>query len=488
MLVISSSANSSAITPSSQMDHRWLLPAVGLALIIFLLNILTATRSPTVWNDEVWFADPAVHYLQGHGFTSSAWPGVTDQTPFCSNAPLYSLLLIGWLKVWGISPLAVRSFNFVLAPLGALIAVEAARRHGLIHRRLGAMVILVLLLTGQEVVFAYRSGRYDTLCLFIAELMLLVFTARSQWFRWAIIFFLGIVWPLAALPTAAFAFASALIIIALTGFRWIVELLLVGIGCLIGLAVFFAIILHFHNIEGFRANLQFAHIPTTLAGRLHNIVAGIRVDYSSLWLAFVVIVLALVYWKVRNIRRLAVAGVLAAILIPTIVASSSAFPNYYSWMKFFPLVLCGAAILERLPVTPIQRAIAACLIFLSGFGLPARLLLTVREWRARDYKPLEAFVAEHISKNDVVYADFAPYYPLVKNANRVYLITYSSMPADEKAKVNVLLVRPEDVFKSEEFIPDHWRTVGSYSSMNPHVSRTFGSQLYNLVLLRRSSN
>ena len=64
-----------------------------------VVNLLTASRSPTVWHDEVMFADPALRWVQGKGITSTAWPQAVD-TPAVLNGPLHTVILAGWLSVW----------------------------------------------------------------------------------------------------------------------------------------------------------------------------------------------------------------------------------------------------------------------------------------------------------------------------------------------------------------------------------------------------
>src|SRR5687768_12441274 len=86
--------------------RAWLPWALALCLLVTVANIVTGSRSPTVWIDEVMFCDPAINYLTGRGFTSTAWPVQSREETFAGNAPLYPLMLIPWLKVFGVGPLA----------------------------------------------------------------------------------------------------------------------------------------------------------------------------------------------------------------------------------------------------------------------------------------------------------------------------------------------------------------------------------------------
>jgi hypothetical protein len=96
----------------------------------FVVNLITLERSPTVWRDEVMFTEPAVRFLQGHGFTATSWEA-SPQLPAVFNGPLYSLLLIPWLKLWGIGPVATRSLGLGLGGLACFWLWRLCRRRGL---------------------------------------------------------------------------------------------------------------------------------------------------------------------------------------------------------------------------------------------------------------------------------------------------------------------------------------------------------------------
>src|SRR2546428_3368047 len=85
---------------------------IGLLLAFLVVNLLTSTRYPYVWIDEVMYSDPAVNLYLGNGLTSTAWY-VQSSHEFCAgNVPLHSLLLYLWLKLFGFSILAARRLNY----------------------------------------------------------------------------------------------------------------------------------------------------------------------------------------------------------------------------------------------------------------------------------------------------------------------------------------------------------------------------------------
>ena len=79
----------------------WESIAASLILFSFLFaSLLVATRTPTVFMDEVEYTDPAANLYFGKGFTSTMW--AQDRHEFwCGNVPLYQGLLFAAFKIFG---------------------------------------------------------------------------------------------------------------------------------------------------------------------------------------------------------------------------------------------------------------------------------------------------------------------------------------------------------------------------------------------------
>src|SRR6185369_5540146 len=107
-----------------------------LALIVgfIVVNILTASLSPTVWMDEVLYTDPGFRLARLGSFTSAAWWEQPKERFFTGNVPLYPLAVAGWIRVLGFNITIVRSLNFVLSAAAALLAHSTAARSGLLRR------------------------------------------------------------------------------------------------------------------------------------------------------------------------------------------------------------------------------------------------------------------------------------------------------------------------------------------------------------------
>ena len=101
--------------------HKSEIISLGVLLsVFFIINLFTVDKFPCVSQDEVMFTDPAANLYLGNGFTSSAWFFQGREEFWAGNLPLYSFLVYCWIKLFGFSLTAVRSFNYVLITGSAL--------------------------------------------------------------------------------------------------------------------------------------------------------------------------------------------------------------------------------------------------------------------------------------------------------------------------------------------------------------------------------
>ena len=142
----------------------WLRYEPALVFLIFALflaiNFATGARYPVLWQDEVFFLDPAVNFATGRGFISSVdFCGTsTPQTFFACNTPLYPYVLGHWIKAFGVNLLAARSLNYILFSLAALFLWFTARRLKLIPSAGGRLLFLALILLGTAIASSFVAA------------------------------------------------------------------------------------------------------------------------------------------------------------------------------------------------------------------------------------------------------------------------------------------------------------------------------------------
>jgi 4-amino-4-deoxy-L-arabinose transferase-like glycosyltransferase len=132
-------------------QHRLLLVAIlAIALAVRLWRI----DAQSIWYDEGWSIHLAQESLTG-ALAQIASPGHT-------HPPAYYLLLMGWVRLWGSSVLAVRSLSAVLGTLAVWATYGLAWR---LYRdqRVALLAALLLALAPAHIVYSQETRMYALL-------------------------------------------------------------------------------------------------------------------------------------------------------------------------------------------------------------------------------------------------------------------------------------------------------------------------------------
>ena len=359
--------------------------------VIFLVNLATAARSPTVWMDEVMLADPAANLVvAGRGFTSTAWPRYGSTRMWAGNAPLHSWLLAPWVAVWGLTPTAVRAINFVYISLAAWLLWAAVRRSGFIRSPRLRIALVVLVLCENAVVFSYRGGRYDTLGVLLLAIAAAGAVAKAPALRMALLVFAGIAIPFAGLQLIPYAVVVCAALLLVFGARTLRVSLPLGVGVAAGGALLYAT---------FRAlGIWDAFVPAIreqMVGEAGS--AKLLVADPTLVLATAALLLGAAFgWKL-GWRRFDVLALVLLVAVPAVLGWTGRFPHYYLWMIGIPALVAAVQVWERLQARRIGWVVAALLIGGAMAGLPARLAIMAIEWPRRDYAPVEALISRTVT-------------------------------------------------------------------------------------------
>ena len=485
----------------------------GALLALFLLvNLLTAARSPTVWDDEVLIADPAARFLSGHGFTSTAWNVQTSRELWAGTAPLDLWLLVPWIKLWGLSPTAVRSINYVYTATAVLLLALAVRRSGWIADPRWRVGLIGMVLCEYSVVFSYRSGRYDMICFLLAAALAAAATLPVGRKRAVVLAALAFWVPFAGLSLIPFLMVVSLVLLCLGGIGTLRLILPMGLGVIAGGG---ALWLLWHGLgvwDRFETSvLLLSKVHND--GGLHRLLsAGMQPlatafqDPSLLLLLGALAAGLTAQAQIQTkewpgtISGRGIIGCLAlALTAPFFLKLSGQFPIYYGWMAAVPAAVGVAALLAQAPapgggsigsigsVRDRARLIAMVLAGLAvASGLPARLAVTGWEWQARDYAPVEKFVGDHLTPEDRVAADHPAFYALQHRGIEAYYpyYLYRLTPA-EREGCTALLVAPESLPLFQKVIGGKWEKVAEMGAKPDALSRPTRARLYDLALYRR---
>ena len=467
-------------------------------LCVLGLNLLTASRSPTVWLDEVSYSDPAVNLATGKGFVSSAWYGQSKEELWAGNVPLHALLLAGWLKCFDFGIVQVRSLNYFLIALAAIAFWWAFIKGKLFRHASTRIGCVLLLLNGYGMSFCYRSGRPDCIVILLFSLMFLGCSLPSRRNRYLLLGLSCFLLPAAGLQGLPLLVACATFWLILKRTSGIGEFLVAAIGSSIGLIALLGIYWHLGVLDAFihstlaqtSANNSQGEVVTAVH-KWASRAAEVFADHSlvALWVGLFAVSIHLAlragWHQIKMPRNL----LLFCIGVATLMLLAGKFPVYYAWMAFVPAVLAWGILFDK-SLTSQETGLLrwfllalACLVALSG--LPLRLALTIREWNARDYEPVKMLALNSITASDVVFTDVQGYYATKPLAKTTYSGSYSYVLAEkEKLEISVLLIDPVELKRINELIGGGWSPVDG-NSLLLEEGHSLGARKYRLQLFRR---
>ncbi|MBK8598546.1 MAG: hypothetical protein IPN83_23820 [Holophagales bacterium] len=430
-------------------------------------NLLTAARYPAVWVDEIQFADPAVNFVLGNGFTSSVWVKQGAHETFAGNAPLYPVLLAGWLSVFGVSATAVRSLNYVLVSLLSVLVHTLLSRSERVRSawlRLGAAA---LVLTAHGMTFSYRMGRYDTLGMVWLAVAALLWDAPRSGGRLAGLFAVGLLLAptgLQLVPATILLCGLAVLFRPREDAPRAASLLAGLVGGVVLLRVVLGAI---GTWDAFRASTgAVGVIGKSILGKILDLPRVYSADKSLVLLALAALLLLVPTRKAvlaAPRSSLLLFGVATLAVVPSALQVAAKFPLYYSWMAFLPLLAGVTATLGAGGVPrPARAAALALLVAAAAVGLPLRLAAVTSAWDARDPARLENELGARLASDDVVVGDFKGYYVVKARSNAFYGLPYLGiMTPSEKESVTALVLKPEAAETVMRIVGGTWAAEGA---------------------------
>ena len=210
---------------------------IGILIVFFSINFYTSSLYPIPWADEVMNLDPAANLYFGNGLKSTAFPFESRDSIHTRN-PLYSILLGGWLCIFGLSIESVRSFNYVAVSIATFLLWLSVFRFRLIQSARYRMFMIIIILLGYGISFVYRSCRIDTIIMVIIAASFLVMTVKKSRTRLLLLWLLSIFYPLAGLQLVFFSGTMSILLLIYLGKKVIAEISIICFGMVLSLVVF----------------------------------------------------------------------------------------------------------------------------------------------------------------------------------------------------------------------------------------------------------
>ena len=453
-------------------------------VVLGLLNFASIEIFPIVWVDEVMFTDPAVNLALDGKFVSTAWPTQSDKLVWASNAPLYSLLLGGWIKLFGFTIASVRSMNIVFASAAIILFVDALRQARIVTSPLLLSAFVLALLLDYGLVLNYRAGRYDGVGILLVAIA--AWSAIRPGLIYLAIFSLACVAIPAAGVHVAVGAALALIILLVVFGAPALRMTITGLTSLAAGTGLLLAVFHYYGVLG---------VFLDAAKWLRSIVSGSAPKDPSFWLIVMAATVQMVrlrylsWWDDRRLLFLAVLG----LLLPVSLHTLGRFPTYYTWMSVLPLCALIFALfeLEFRRVGLWKGIVVWGLMGLAcAAGLPLQIGSGIFWSKSRSYAEVKNIV-RNLKPTDVVVCDPAAYYAVRPVAAKTYTVAYLAaerwMSKQERDAVSVLVIPPDQFDFISKLIGGNWRpeerTPGARAVL-PLFRKNFGDKLIEVYDLR----
>ena len=437
-------------------NGAWIL--LGLYTVLLVL-VLTDFRA--VMGDEAAYADPALRWHDGLGFTSIAWEQAPKQL-WASNCPLYALFLAGWLTVTGLDSLwGLRAFSALLYFGGVVLWIIGCRRAGWFRSVMQETGFIGLLLGSLYATAPSQYIRPEALGVALLGFALLGQTATGARSRSLAAFAAGFVAVL-----VGFQFVVAL---AVLGCAWFVvaeekprvPLVLCGLGGLAGSIALFTVY-YLAGVLGIFIHATFGSSGNRMA-QWHGWRDPMLLAGSFLLLAGLIFRL----WPARE-KRWAIAALLGGPGLALVFFALSKFPQYYAPMAVIPLCTGVAAVFPVLPRT--LRPVAVVFLAVAGVvGFPLSAVMNWNVMPARQHVSLHEWTRGVLRGSKAAFVDPSIYFAARGSGVQVYTqFVLNTLSAEEMAKIDTVVLSPVHSLSYLQAqsvlgrLGGDWEIVGSY--------------------------
>jgi hypothetical protein len=443
----------------------WLALGTYFAL---LLTVLTDFRG--VMGDEACYADPALRWCEGLGFTSAAWWQRPDQFWAC-NFPLYALVCSAWIKLTGLSTLwGLRLLSLLLYLSGVVLWILGCRRAGWFKSWREEIIFVALLIGSLYATGPSQYVRPEALGAAVFGLGLLGQTLSPPRLRMMAAFLTGLLTALSGLQFVVALSVFALVWLVIAGKQALKPVAACIAGGFVAVVVLVAVYWHFEVLDTFLRSTF--GLGSNRAEQWH----GWR--DPMLWAASAVLVFALFSRRMAHRERLAaIVGLVCGPGMATTLFILSKYPQYYGFLA--ALALCTATAIVVSAFSGWARIAVVGLLFGAGtLGFPLAALMNWNVMPLRDHAALEIWMGGQLRGASKVFVDPSAYFAARAPDRLVYtqavLPSLSEAECREIAAAVLISDHPLAGLQSETVlrqIGGEWRSDGVYPQGSAASSR-----------------
>lgn len=443
-----------------------------LAIILswLTINIVTYDLYPGLWIDEVFYMDPAINLSSGDGFKSTACYFHGKDTFWAGNVPGYPLLMSLWLLMLEPSLLTTRLLGYCLVMASAILFLDFIRRRKLAASRLDAILITLIFVFTPSIAFTYRSGRMESMALFLFCLILwsmhgglsararntILFScaAMMSWTHLSCSLFLGII------------FSAYLLLDKNRGGVSLQAWLSVAAGGLFGFAALITLHFFMNSLDSlFEAFLfvtpareqeaGYYGIPgyaPTMEAKLKRLASAYFEPTSMALLA--ILALAACKSESRELRNKLLILISGFGTIIAVMFLLNKFPIYYRWMPFLATLVMAFFLTSGKFSKHLHTATLSILLLACLSGLPYIVFSGILNRESLSDRKLNDFLEPLIHSSDSVMAGPGIYLAAKPKARMTYLPQYLKyITNEEKKQISLVAGGTNDIKEAFRHLP-----------------------------------
>lgn len=293
------------------------------------------------WGDEFFFVKPAVFWKAFGGYS-------------CQHHPLYSLMMLPWVWLFGVSRLSAAGFNVFWAVASCVAVVFVCLRRGLFRGMFSVAFFCLVYWSGANMLWTATSGRRELVVLFFTVWVIALLLSNAVNEKRILLLLAAAVFILYSLAIESFP-----IVCVLGMFLFVLppkylsrrQVFRRGVVCLVALLLaFFAHIGYFmwqKHIVSYLYNTFYSH-SATLSGTLEGSALGFPECYSDEPFVGIGTILVIAVFAVTGFRgRFGWRLIAFSAAIPLIMVAAGHYAFYYHWMQFVPFAIMAAVAAER---------------------------------------------------------------------------------------------------------------------------------------------
>ena len=453
---------------------------------------LSGLSNLTPWIDEVMFIDTPIRYVRGAGWTTHSWYSIANQEPFMLYPPLYSIILVPWMKVFGTSIFACRSLNVIITLFIGWGVIRILQQLNQKISIIQIVLLIILLWFTNDMVFMYSNGRPDLMGTLLLVLIAneMIRTIKSGKRKW------GVLVLSAFLMTTAIQAAICLELLLLLSFlvletycKEIKYLILLSVsGIFLGFVVNCAFMAYHGHLMSFVVNI-FSYSGSAKAiaafilpmmgdclgidaayfmGKLSKmgtesplymrlLSAFTRPAYLALLIADLVILLL----YLKSIRKAPYYRIIRHLLImttgiPLLMALAGRYESYYYWMAYLPLFMLTVCLFKL----PNYRW--GCVII--AFSVLVILTHNRMQKDNNNYHELESFISHCTMLEDKkIIVPFSVFYEISKLSNDTYYLGVFP-PHDLPQRMDYIILPERSADYGNDRLYDYFEAVSQSNS------------------------